>query len=127
MKKNVCGKLLSLSFQNKLQPSEKKKFPKEDNTLITNKEEVAMELNNFFSNAVINLKNSELENFLSTVRKLDHPTLKAIAKYRKHPSIIAIASEFTKEWFSVNKTIIEETLKSACDIFQQPYSLLTYQ
>ena len=42
---------------------------------------------------------------------IDHPTFKAIVKYRKHPSAIAIASEYTKECFSFNTITIEDALK----------------
>ena len=42
-------------------------------------------MNNFFANA----KNCD---FL--VENIDDPTLKAIAKWRNHPSILAIASEY---------------------------------
>ena len=55
-----------------------------------------MKLKNFFSNTVINLYISKFENFDALSENIDHPTFKAIANYRKHPTIIAIASEFTK-------------------------------
>ena len=38
-------------------------------------------------------------------------TLKAIFKYRKHPSVIAITSKCTKECFSFNMITIEDTPK----------------
>ena len=61
---NIClWKAVKFFSSNKLQSSEKMKFPKENNTLITNEEDVAVEINNIFSNAVINLKTPELENF----------------------------------------------------------------
>ena len=41
----------------------------------------------------------------------EQPILKAIVKCRKHPSIIAVASEFTKEYFSFNRIAIEDPLK----------------
>ena len=41
---------------------------------------------------------------------MDYP-LKAIVNYRKHPSVIAIFSEFTKECFSFNMITIEDALK----------------
>ena len=57
---------------NKVQSSEKVKLAGEDDTLITNEGEVAMAEN------------------------IDHP-LKGIVRYRKHPNIVALVSEFTKE------------------------------
>ena len=37
--------------------------------------------------------------------------MKAIIKYRKHPNVVAIASEFTKECFSLNRITIEHAVK----------------
>ena len=51
-----------------------------------------MKLNDFFSNAVINLKILKFEKFDPLSVKIDRPILKRFVKYRKHPSIIAIAS-----------------------------------
>ena len=86
-------------MSNRVQPSERIKFAEEDDTLITKEEEVALKLNYIFLNAVINLKTLNFENFDPLSENIDHPTLKAIVKYRKHPSIIAIVSEFTKKYF----------------------------
>ena len=66
----------------------------ESNSLLTNCEEVAEELNNFFANAVKNLHILNYENCNSLAENIDNPTLKAIAKWRNHPSILAIASEY---------------------------------
>ena len=86
-------------MSNRVQPSERIKLAEEDDTLITKEEEVALKLNYIFLNAVINLKTLNFENFDPLSENIDHPTLKAIVKYRKHPSIIAIVSEFTKKYF----------------------------
>ena len=61
--------------------------------------ENAMELDYFFSNAVINFKIKMFENFDPLLENIDHFTFKVIVNYRKHPSVIEIASELTKEWF----------------------------
>ena len=61
----------------------------EDITEITNEEEATMELNDFFSNAVINLKISKFENFDPLSENIEHP-VKAIVKYRKHPGVITM-------------------------------------
>ena len=50
--KYLCKAVKPL-LSNKLQSSEKIKFLKENDFLITNEDEVAMELNDSFSNAVI--------------------------------------------------------------------------
>ena len=60
LKTDVPGKLFLFFLSNKIQSSERIELVEEDDSLITNEEEVAMELNNFFSNAVINLKVSNL-------------------------------------------------------------------
>ena len=43
---------------------------------------------------------TKFKNFDSFSENIDPPILKAIAKYRKHSSIISIASEFIKKCFS---------------------------
>ena len=65
----------------------------ENNSLLINCEEVAKELNNFFANAVQNLNTPSYENCYSLAENIDDPTLNATAKWRNHPSILAIASE----------------------------------
>ena len=55
---NKCfWKTVKPFLSNKVQISERIKLAEEGDTLITNEEEVAMKLSDFFSNAVINLKN----------------------------------------------------------------------
>ena len=74
-------------------------------------EEVATELNNFFANAVKNLSILNYEYCDSLVESIDDPTLKAIAKWRNHPGILAIASEYTnRENFSYNFVSKEDVL-----------------
>ena len=46
------------------------------------------------ANAVKNLNIQNYENCDSLAESIDDPTLKAIAKWRNHPSILAIASEY---------------------------------
>ena len=98
-------------LSNKVQSSKRRKPSEEDEALITNEEEVAMKLSDFFSDDVVNLKIPKFENFDLSSENTDHPILKATVKYRKHPRIIAIASEFTKECFSFNMIAIEDEFK----------------
>ena len=65
-------------MSNRVQSSERIKLAEEDNTLITNEEEVAMKLNDFFSNTLINLKITKFEIFCPLSECIDHSTLKAI-------------------------------------------------
>ena len=82
-----------------------------NNSLLTNCEEVAEELNNFFANAVKNLNISNYENCDSLAENIDDPTLKDIAKWRNHPSILAIASKYkNRANFSYNVLSKEDVL-----------------
>ena len=84
-------------LSNKVQSYERIKLAEEDDTLITNEEEVAMKLNDFVINAVTNLRIPEFKNF-------DFKNyFKCIKKH--NPSIIAIASDFTKECFSLIRSL----------------------
>ena len=49
--------------------------------MITNEGEVAMELNDFFSDAAINLQIRKFEKFDLLSEKIDHP-LKVIVRYK---------------------------------------------
>ena len=71
-------------MSNKLQSSERIKLTGEYSTLITNEEEVAMKLKDFFSNAVINIKISKFENFNPLSENIDDPTSKAIVTSKRY-------------------------------------------
>ena len=62
----------------------------ENGELINSKSKTAEVLNEFFSNIVKNLKIPEYENLNRNFQKVKDPVLKAILKYKNHPSIIAI-------------------------------------
>ena len=62
----------------------------ENGELINSKTKTAEVLNEFFSNIVKNLKIPEYENLNCNFQKVKDPVLKAILKYKNHPSIIAI-------------------------------------
>ena len=66
----------------------------ENNSLLTNCEEVAKKLTNFFANAIKNINLPNYENCDSLAENIDDPTLKTIVKCRSHPSTLAIASEY---------------------------------
>ena len=65
----------------------------EYNELVKTDLETAEVLNNFFSNIVQNLDISRYSNDEPLVSNTNDATLKAILKYRNHPSIIAIRSK----------------------------------
>ena len=77
--------------------SKKKSSAWKNKSLLTNCEEVAKELNNFFANAVKNLNIPNDENYESLAENTDDPTLKAIAKLRNHPNILSIEPEYKIE------------------------------
>ena len=66
-------------LSNKVQSYERIKLAEEDDTLITNEEEVAMKLNDFVINAVTNLRIPELKNFDPFSENKDHCILKIIS------------------------------------------------
>ena len=74
-------------------------------------EQVANELNNFLANAIKSLNIPIYEYFDSLAENMDDPTLKAIAKWRNHPSVLAIASEYANwENFSFSFISKEDAL-----------------
>ena len=78
---------------------------------LKNCEEFAKGPNKFFANAVKNLNISKYENFDSLAENIDDPTPTAIAKWRNHPSILAIASGYkNRENFSFNFVPKEDLL-----------------
>ena len=74
----------------KIQYSQKINLTEENNSLLTNCEE----LNSFFVNAIKNLNIPNYENCDSLAEDNNDPTLKAIVKWRNHPSILAKASKY---------------------------------
>ena len=72
-----------------------------------------MKLNNFFWNAVINIKIPKFENFDPLSENINHPTWKTDVEYRKLASIIEIASEFTKKCF-FNTITVEDARNKVC-------------
>ena len=96
MKKNITDnkkfwQAVKLFLSEKNKSREKITLIKENDEIISDDVEVANTLNKFFSKIVKNLKiserfvNNSLPHSLSS-----HPTLKAILKYKDHPSIPVI-------------------------------------
>ena len=81
---NISGKPSNSSSQKNRKihlPERINLTEEENNSLLTNCEEVAEELNNFFANAVKNLNISSYGNCDSLADNIDDPTLKAIDKW----------------------------------------------
>ena len=86
----------------------------ENDELLKTDLETAEVFNEFFSNIVQNLNIPRFPNNESFVNNINDPTLKAILKYRKHPSILTIRDKFQiKETFTfveVNQKEIEKEI-----------------
>ena len=83
----------------------------ENDRIISDSQEIAETFNNFFKNAVNNLKiPSPVEHLTETTE--DDPVLAAIEKFSKHPSILKI-KEIIKDGpnFSFSEVTLQDTLK----------------
>ena len=84
----------------------------EDETVTTHDENKNAELLNlFFSSAVKNLKIPEFSDTNPIAERLSDPTLKAILKYKNHPSIVAIRNANDNSHFHFNEVSVEEVYK----------------
>ena len=83
----------------------------EDETVTTQDEQNAELLNTFFSNAVKNLKIPRFSKTNPLAERLSDPTLKAILKYKNHPSIVAIRNANNNSHFHFNEVSAEEVYK----------------
>ena len=84
-----------------------RKSAAEDITQITNEEEATMELNNFFSNAVINLKISKFENFDPLLENIENILWKLLLNIENIQALL----QWFKECFSFNTITTEGALK----------------
>ena len=83
----------------------------EKGKILKTETETAENLNSFFSNIVKNLNISRYSEFDPVTENIADPTLKAIFKYKDHPSILAIQSNCEKETFSFSEVNIDNTKK----------------
>ena len=83
----------------------------ENGELINSKTKTAEVLNEFFSNIVKNLKIPEYENLNRNFQKVKDPVLKAILKYKNHPSIIAIKEKSKNSKFTFHEVDNERIIK----------------
>ena len=80
-------------------------------TVTTQDEQNAEPLNIFFSDAFKNLKIPKFSNTNPLAKKLSDPTLKAILKYKYHPSIVAIRNANKNSHFHFSEAGVEEVYK----------------
>ena len=83
----------------------------EKGKILKTESETAESLNSFFSNIVKNLNISRYSEFDHVTENIADPTLKAIFKYKDHPSILAIHSHCEKETFRFSEGNIEDIRK----------------
>ena len=82
-----------------------------DETVITQDEKNAELLNLFFSKAVKNLKIPEFSDTNPLAERLSDPTLKAILKYKNHPSIVTIRNANNNSHFHFIEISVEQVYK----------------
>ena len=80
--------------------------------IITNDKEIAKGFKYFFSNIIKNLNIPQKNYSDSIIENVKDPTIKAILKYRKHPSVLAITRK-TKSGpvFTFNHITKEDVIK----------------
>ena len=83
----------------------------ENGELINSKTKTAEVLNEFFSNIVKILKIRGYENLNRNFQKVKDPVLKAILKYKNHPSIIAIKEKSKNSKFTFHEVDDERIIK----------------
>ena len=97
-------------FSDKVKSSEKITLVHEDKIITTGDENTKI-LNSFFSNAVKHLKIPEFKDIDFSAECISHPALKAIMKFRNHPSVSAIRNAFNPQSFNFSKVSVDDVLK----------------
>ena len=97
-------------FSDKVKSSEKITLVHEDKTITTDHENGKI-LNSFFSNVVKHLKIPEFKDFDFSAECIPHPALKAIMKFRKHPSVSVITNAFKQQIFNFSKVRVDDVLE----------------
>ena len=104
------------SSQKKFKILQRISLTEENDSLLENCNKVAKELSNFFVNNVKNFN----ENCDSFTENINDPILKAIVKWRNHPSILAIVSKYENKAkcsfdFISKEDIFAEMSSEFCD------------
>ena len=97
-------------FSDKVKSSEKITLVHEGK-IVTTDDENGKILNSLFSNVVKHLKIPEFKDVDFSAECIPHPALKAIMKFRKHPSVSAITSAFNTQSFNFSKVSVDDVLK----------------
>ena len=83
----------------------------ENGELLNSESETAEVLNNFFSNIVKDLKIPEYENLDRSFENVEDPVLRAILKYKNHPSITVIKEKAKNSVFSFYEVVQDKIEK----------------
>ena len=78
----------------------------EKDKILKTESETAKSLNSFFKNIVKDLNISRYSEFDPVTENIADPTLKAIFKYKDHPSILAIQGIVKKKHFVSQRLIL---------------------
>ena len=73
--------------------------------------------NSFFSNIVKNIKIPQYSNFDPIAQNIEDPTLKALVKYKSHPSILTIQAKYkSKNRLSLTEETTQDIEKEIFDL-----------
>ena len=98
----------------------------EKGEILKTESETAETLNSFFSNIVKNLNILRCIEFDSVTENMTDPTLKAIFKYKDHPSILAIQSNFKKLTFRFSEVNIKDIKKDILKLDNKAPNIQTF-
>ena len=84
----------------------------EKDEILKTERETAETLNSFFSNIAKNLNISRYSELDPVTKNKADPTLKAIFRYKEHPRIFALHSNYEKESFHFLEIYIEDIKKN---------------
>ena len=101
----------------------------DDDELIADEQKVANSLNDFCFSIVTSLNSPESQNADPLSDNIDHPTLKAIMKWRNHPSVLAITAvhENRKRFTFSSVTVADVAKEINILISQNQYKKLISQ
>ena len=84
----------------------------ENGETVPKNEEIAKNLNNYFPDIITNLKLPPYEDPTTNAENIADPVLKALEKYKNHPSIRIITGKYrTNSVFTLNQVLLEEIQK----------------
>ena len=106
------------TFWKTIKPMFSKKYVTNESITIVKNEEIISDsqpvaelFNKFFANIVLELNLGIDKDFIENVDHIGDPVLKAIEKYKNHPSIKVISEKYNKNTFSFNYVTLDEVIK----------------